>query len=55
MHIYYNRGLAYANKEDYNIAIEDFVAALWLDPNLTPAMDALAEAKRMAEAQKANR
>jgi tetratricopeptide (TPR) repeat protein len=52
---YGNRGAAYAIKEDYNSAIADYTEALKLNPNFTQAKNALAEANRLAEAQKANR
>ena len=35
---YNNRGIAYAEKEDYDDAIRDFNKAIELDPNLATAM-----------------
>ena len=30
---YYNRGLAYSGKEDYDKAITSYTEAIWLNPN----------------------
>jgi tetratricopeptide (TPR) repeat protein len=50
-HVYYSRGVVYANKRDFDRAVVDLTEAVRLNPNNAASAAALAKVK--AEAQKA--
>lgn len=52
---YSNRGMAYGHKRDYDHAIADLEAALEINPNNSDAKNALAEVKRLAAKEAANK